>query len=1162
MPRPNAIKYSTATQSGVLRRGNFHLGITDRDYGPTINTGYYSGISFDGGYVTYIWLDDRITYNISNNDGELLSFLSTKSGQTFSGITESLIWSSTQSDMMIVNKALESLPTNGLSLYLDANFLPSYTRSGSIMFDTSPLAKTASLMNSPTYNSNGTFTLDGIDDGISVSGSIVGTSSTSTVVIWIKTTDTVWLWVRGNNNNSFYLGAINNTQRNWYNGTVGSPTFSVDLKPSTNPFAEGYLDGRYHMFEAKNVNLSSWTNHEFFFYSGFNMAGGLSKICIYNRNITSAESEQLYYQSNVVRTGLTSFIDPGNIISYEPGRTSSYSLIGTSSATLLNGTSYNNVGAFSFDGVDDYIISDSNLGISGDAEFSICYWAIWDDNIFSGNYPSGVGNNSTGTSLIGLSTTWQSGRVALDFWNNRYVATDALLVRNWYYLCFTKTPGMIATNSKIYVNGRLVTGTFSGSSPSSSPNITDSPLVIGRLDSARYFKGRISNVKIYNRALTESEIKDNFNATKWRFNIEEYPEAISFRSRVTTDSGIFESLGCLRQRLAAWYSNELYQNASIIITPNGRKVGKLYSLKPINGSGDLSVTRATNATERAADGTIVVPITNLIIRSEEINDNNWQKTNILSVTTNAISSPIGSLTADLLIPNTTNGEHNVIPLGVPLAPITGIETYSIYAKAGGYNFLGLRCNVNSTWVASFFNLSNGTISSSGASFLYTRMEDVGNGWYRCSITFQNRSANGLQTIPSSNGSVTFAGDGTSGIYLWGAQLENTAKPSEYLSTTSTTLTKFGSIIINASNINNLPRINYPVGAGCPSILSEQQSTNLLLRSQELNLWNGPATITTDTSIAPDNTLTADTINIGTTNGYRRTPFFTILNSVTYTYSIFLKNIALTAGQTFRIYVNNNQVSPNNMVINANVDLASGTITTGSSSGATSVTSRITQEANGWFRASLTFTTNSNITTTICEVGLESVIAGREFLAWGAQLEVGPSATSYIPTYSTTMTRNADEIVKTGVSSLINSVEGTIFARVRLIRPDTGTPTIFTISDGTTDNRVSIYNGIISEGRISCAVVVNNVVQVSWFSSVGNYSDWFSIAVRYKENDFAMSINGNIVNTDDSGVSFSAGVLNRIGFDNGQGGSRSMQETIFAGVIPIAYTNEQLNRITI
>jgi hypothetical protein len=294
------------------------------------------------------------------------------------------------------------------------------------------------------------------------------------------------------------------------------------------------------MFEAKNVNLSSWTNYEFFSYPGFNMSGGLSKICIYNRNITTKESELLYYGSNIIKTGLTVFIDPGNIISYEPGLTTSYSLVGTFSATLLNNTSYDNIGAFSFDGVDNYIISNSNLGISGNAEFSICYWAIWDDDNFSGNYPSGVGNNSTGTPNTGLSTTWQNGKVALDFWNNRYVATESLLVRNWYYLCFTKTPGLIGSTSKIYVDGVEVDGTVSGSN--STPNIADSPLVIGRLDSNTYFKGRISNIKIYNRALTESEIKHNFNVTKHRYypdiNTSMDPQAKAFIERMEADGAV------------------------------------------------------------------------------------------------------------------------------------------------------------------------------------------------------------------------------------------------------------------------------------------------------------------------------------------------------------------------------------------------------------------------------------------------------------------------------------------------------------------------------------------------------------------------------------------------------------------------------------------------
>lgn len=222
---------------------------------------------------------------------------------------------------------------------------------------------------------------------------------------------------------------------------------------------------------------------------------------------------------NIVTSGLILALDAANRKSYPGSGTTWNDLVGSNNGTLTNGPTFSsaNGGSIVFDGVDDYAIASSNLNISGDATFSICYWAIWDDSTFSANYPSGVGNNSTGTGNQGLSTTWSSGRIALDFWNNRFRANNALEVRTWYYVCFTKSSGLIGSTSKLYANAQEYAGLVENTN--TSPNITNSPLVVGRLDATRWFKGRIPCVQVYNRALSATEIQQNYNSTKSRFNL-------------------------------------------------------------------------------------------------------------------------------------------------------------------------------------------------------------------------------------------------------------------------------------------------------------------------------------------------------------------------------------------------------------------------------------------------------------------------------------------------------------------------------------------------------------------------------------------------------------------------------------------------------------------
>jgi hypothetical protein len=149
--------------------------------------------------------------------------------------------------------------------------------------------------NIPTADNPRRFQLDGANLGIYRNGALSGVTNNCTVVIYYKTTDTQELWVRGNQNNSFYLSA--SASNNYYHGNVGSPTNFVDLNTVVRPDSPiNYRNGAYHMWEAKGVDFSSWTYFDWFLYpGGWQMAGDVSKILVYNRSITSDESAQNFY---------------------------------------------------------------------------------------------------------------------------------------------------------------------------------------------------------------------------------------------------------------------------------------------------------------------------------------------------------------------------------------------------------------------------------------------------------------------------------------------------------------------------------------------------------------------------------------------------------------------------------------------------------------------------------------------------------------------------------------------------------------------------------------------------------------------------------------------------------------------------------------------------
>ena len=134
--------------------------------------------------------------------------------------------------------------------------------------------------------------------------------------------------------------------------------------------------------------------------------------------------------------------------------------------------------------------------------------------------------------------------------------------------------------------------------------------------------------------------------------------------------------------------------------------------------------------------------------------------------------------------------------------------------------------------------------------------------------------------------------------------------------------------------------------------------------------------------------------------------------------------------------------------------------------------------------------------------------GSSFYLYGAQVETGSVATSYIPTTTTApITRNADNISLSGaVSGCIGQTEGTIYAEVDL-RNIVGTKAIIALTDGTTDNRIVM--------RFTSSTVLATIIRVA--GATNDYSvtiptipstgGIYKIAFAYKANDYCLALNG-------------------------------------------------------
>lgn len=192
---------------------------------------------------------------------------------------------------------------------------------------------------------------------------------------------------------------------------------------------------------------------------------------------------------------------------------------------------------------------------------------------------------------------------------------------------------------------------------------------------------------------------------------------------------------------------------------------------------------------------------NFLTYSEQFNNAAWTKSNC-TVSPDAIAGPFGSVTADRLIEDATNGEHLIYQI-ITASNVT--QTFSAYLKAGERTmvYMGFS-NFASASVQVVFNLAQGTLfSTSGPNADYTnisgRIDSVGNGWYRCSVTATKGSVNtaNYPNIAPFNGATSvFASNTSTGFFMWGAQLETNTSMGPYVQTVATNVTTRSTTWVN------------------------------------------------------------------------------------------------------------------------------------------------------------------------------------------------------------------------------------------------------------------------------------------------------------------------------------------------------------------------------
>jgi hypothetical protein len=544
----------------------------------------------------------------------------------------------------------------------------------------------------------------------------------------------------------------------------------------------------------------------------------------------------------------------------------------------------------------------------------------------------------------------------------------------------------------------------------------------------------------------------------------------------------------------------LFDDASLVYIPTGYKPTKNYSGKPSTGGADMTFSRASGATRVNSRGLVEKVRTNLLLQSNSF-DTTWSSSS--TTETSGQAGYDGTNDAWLLDKSAASGNitQNI--------SASGVNTFSVYVKGGTDTWCALLAAGPN--VGKYFNLSTGAVGSNfvGAP-LYAKIEAVGGEWYRVSMTISG-SITQVRIYPADgDGDIS----GTSGnIYIQDAQLETGDIATNYIETTSAA--------VSVGPVNDEPRLTYnPVNPTAPSLLMEPQRTNLALYSEQFDnaAWSQTrGTITANAIASPDGYTNADlwAQNTGET-----------------TAAALLQNISVTSGTAYSLSVFAKKQNKNFLGIRANsvssipsyFDLENGTL------GDINPlhTAKIEDYGNGWYRCSISYTTNSTIAGHIfypTDGSSLTVTDSGGIYLFGAMHEAGSYGTSYIPTLGAAVTRLADAASKTGISSLIGQTEGTLYVEFST-QPEGNYDSRISISDVTTNNWVFLgKDGPVYRAYVkgSGSVAYSNTSEGILDSGI------VKMAIAYKNNDIAYYFNGTQRLSSNS-ISFS-GTLDSLIFGN-------------------------------
>ena len=546
------ISYVVDGQSRNYRGG--YGGLSWMSEAPAANNVIFIGNTTDIGrgpagkplfYPSYNTTQANIVYAVNKLPGSPGNFTTTASAYN---------WAVTNN--FFVNNSDNPIPridADGLKFYVDANQPTSYPQTGTSWYDMSGNGINGTLTNGPTWNSNGWFVFDGTDDYVdtfntfqfaqsgqfSVCGiinvqdhsfraeaaaGIIGKGHyySNSWDVWLYNNESIFFETSGDNSPSnvqylasdpltvgrwyFFAATYNNTAKNlWVNSSQYSNTYTG---------TGGFTNGNTVLIARRSGDAYR------------SLIGSGSAFSIYSRELSTTEIKQNYFQSNIVQDGLIFMVDANNLVSYPKSGTTVYNLTGSQVGTLTNGVGFstNNGGYWTFDGVDDYIAVSSPQTLNpGTNSFTIEYWCYISPSLSDAGVSCALEARSTSNLYGFLSIAYYPGGYMSLFVNgandpgqNVYTSTTAPVQKNTW----------IHQTAVVDRTTQQITFYYNGVQTGNKVNLTDTGTLdpgsgytyyIGGDLGGSEMNGNIASLRQYNKALSASEVQQNYEATKDKF---------------------------------------------------------------------------------------------------------------------------------------------------------------------------------------------------------------------------------------------------------------------------------------------------------------------------------------------------------------------------------------------------------------------------------------------------------------------------------------------------------------------------------------------------------------------------------------------------------------------------------------------------------------------